>query len=355
MSVHRRGGLSAIISRMTICKLFVVSICFGAALFGAASVSRETTQAELVTAFGKSLSESERAAALRPLEDAERTTWQFVRGARPGLMLRDMDAETRLAALKVVASCLSASGREQWRLIQVNEAINGLAEAAAGITPPTFGDDLYSAILFTTPHERAFAFQFEGHHFVLNVAGADGIVTVTPAFTGAYPVAVASGADAGKRPLGAAVAVAFDLVNAFNDAQRKTAKILEGTPAEVLYGVGADSKAPDMRGVLRESMTDAQKKLVDKLLATHAGLLDETIASNQLKEWRTKFAGQLAFAFVGEANLAKPHYYRLTSPCFTIEYDCTNGDPNHVHCVWSDAHANFGGDALRAHLKNNHS
>lgn len=315
---------------------------------------RETVQAACASAFAKTLSESERAAGMRSLEDAERTQWQFVRGARAGLFLRDMDAETRTAALKLIESCLSISGREQWRLIRVIEALNAQNEIAAGVTPPTYGADLYSVILFTTKGEHAFAMQIEGHHFVLNVAGADGVVTVTPSFTGSFPVAVASGADAGKRPLGAAVEIAFALANSMDDAQRKEARILDGTPADVLFAVGADSKSPDMRGLTRASMTSAQQQLVDALLATHAGLLDEEIASNQLKEWRTMHAGQLAFAFVGEADLAKAHYYRLTSPCFTIEYDCTNADPNHVHCVWSDSHANFGGERLRAHLKQPH-
>ncbi len=316
--------------------------------------SRETKQAAAVTAFGKTLSESERSAAIRLLEDSERTQWQYVRGPRPGLFLRDMDADTRAAAVKVIESCLSESGREQWRLIRVIEALNAQDEAKAGVNPPTYGTDLYSFILFTTKWERAFAMQIEGHHFVLNIAGCDGVVTVTPAFTGAYPVVVKSGPDAGKRPLGAAVEAAFALARSLDDAQRKSARILEGTPADVLFAVGADGQAPDMRGVTRASMTPEQQQLVDKLLAVHAGLLDEEIANNQLKEWRSKYAGQLAFGFVGEADLAKPHYYRLTSPCFTIEYDCTNNDPSHVHCVWSDPNANFGGDALRAHLKQSH-
>ncbi len=315
---------------------------------------RETEQAAAVTAFGKTLSESERSAAIRTLEDPERTQWQFARGPRPGLLLRDMDATTREAALKVVECCLSEAGREQWRLIRVIEALNAQGEANAGVTPPTYGADLYSVILFTTRGERAFAMQFEGHHFVLNIAGCDGVVTVTPAFTGAFPVAVASGPDAGKRPLGAAVEAAFALVASLDESQRATARILDGTPADVLFAVGADAKAPDMRGVTRASMTPVQQQLVDKLLAAHASLLDEEIASNQLREWRKKYPDQLAFGFVGDADLAKPHYYRLTSPCFTIEYDCTNQDPNHVHCVWSDPNENFGGDPLRAHLKQSH-
>ena len=303
----------------------------------------------------RSLSDAERAKALRPLDHGERTKWYFARGDRDGLFLRDMDADTRAATLALVDTFLSSAGREQWRLIRVVEAINAVHEKASGTTPPSYGDDLYAVHFFGSPSDPAWAFEIEGHHFVLHAAYADGTVTVTPVFTGSFPVAVQEGPDAGKRPLGAVVEVAFELARSFDEAQRKAARIMDKPPADVLWAIGADSKAPEPRGVARASMSDAQKALVDKLLALHVALLDEKVADAQLREWRAKHAGDLTFAFVGDTDLSKPHYYRLASPCFTIEYDSTNADATHVHCVWSDPSCNFGGDALRAHLKREHA
>ncbi len=305
-------------------------------------------------AFVASLSERERAAALRPLGDSERTNWYFARGERAGLFLRDMDSETRAATLALVDAFLSAAGREQWRLIRVVEAINGRNEKAAGISPPTYGDDLYAVHFFGAPSDRAWAFEIEGHHFVLHVAVTDGVATVTPVFTGSFPAEVAEGEDKGKRPLGAPVVVAFELARAFDDGQRAKARIMDKPPADVMWAVGADAKAPEPRGVARSEMNDAQKALVDRLLAEHAGLLDARVADAQLRAWRAKSGSELVFAFVGEADLHKPHYYRLATEFFTIEYDSTNADASHVHCVWSDPTTNFGGDALRAHLKLEH-
>lgn len=305
-------------------------------------------------ALVKSFSDAERAKALRPLDHGERTKWYFARGDRDGLFLRDMDADTRAAALALVETMLSAAGREQFRLIRVTEALNAIGEKASGVTPPTYGDDLYAIHFFGSPSDPAWAFEVEGHHFVLHAAFADGRITVTPLFTGAFPAAVPSGPDAGKRPLGAAVEVAFELARSFDDAQRTAGRIMDRPPADVLWAIGSDAKAPEMKGVSRASMSDAQKAIVDRLLATHAALLDEKVADAQLREWRTKHAGELTFAFVGDTDLAKPHYYRIATPCFTIEYDSTNADATHVHCVWSDPSTNFGGDALRAHLKREH-
>ncbi len=305
--------------------------------------------------FVRSLSDAEREKALRPLDHGERTKWYFARGGREGLFLRDMDGGTRAATLALVDGFLSVAGREQWRLIRVVEAINAAHEKASGATTPTYGDDLYAVHFFGAPADPAWAFEIEGHHFVLHAACVDGTVTVTPVFTGSFPAAVPEGPDAGKRPLGAAVEVAFELARALDEAQRKAARIMDRAPADVLWAVGSDAKAPEMQGVARASMTDAQKALVDRLLAAHASLLDEKVADAQLREWRTKHAGELSFAFVGDTDLAKPHYYRLASPCFTIEYDSTNADATHVHCVWSDPSRNFGGDALRAHLRKAHA
>lgn len=323
----------------------------------AAAVQRKAAavQRAAADAFVRSLSDAERAAALRPLDHPERTKWYFARGGRDGLFLRDMDADTRAATLALVDSFLSAAGREQWRLIRVVEAINAVDEKAAGVTPPTYGDDLYAVHFFGAPADAAWAFEIEGHHFVLHAACVGDTVTVTPMFTGSFAAEVKRGPDEGKRPLGAAVEVAFELARSLAEPQRKIARIMDAPPADVLWAVGADAKAPEMKGLSRASMTDAQKALVDKLLAVHAGLLDEGVADAQLREWRTKHAGEITFAFVGETALDKPHYYRLATPCFTIEYDSTNADASHVHCVWSDPANNFGGDALRAHLKREHA
>jgi hypothetical protein len=344
---------------MRMATAFVAGLSIVTCAAGLAAIAVEPPQVpaaqRTAEAFVRSLSDAERAKALRRLDHPERTKWYFARGGRDGLFLRDMDADTRAATLALVDAFLSDAGREQWRLIRVVEALNGADEKAAGIAPPTYGDDLYAVHFFGSPEDGAWAFEIEGHHFVLHAACVGGTVTVTPMFTGAFPAEIARGDDKGKRPLGAAVEVAFELARSFDDAQRKAARIMDGPPADVLWAVGADAKAPEMKGVSRASMTDAQKALVDRLLAVHAGLLEEGVANAQLREWRSKHAGELTFAFVGEAALDKPHYYRLATPCFTIEYDSTNADASHVHCVWSDPANNFGGDALRAHLKREHA
>ena len=111
---------------MRMAAAFVVGLGIVTCAAGLAAVAGEppkaaTAQRAAAEAFVRSLSDAERAKALRPLDHPERTKWYFARGGRAGLFLRDMDADTRAATLALVDTFLSAAGREQWRLIRVVE------------------------------------------------------------------------------------------------------------------------------------------------------------------------------------------------------------------------------------------
>src|SRR5436189_166820 len=71
---------------------------------------------------------------------------------------------------------------------------------------------------------------------------------------------------------------------------------------------------------------------------------------------RVKKAGldNTTFAWAGETEKGKKHYYRVQGPSFLIEYDNTQNDGNHVHSVWRDFNGDFGRDLLREHLKSAH-
>src|SRR5262249_15844928 len=50
-------------------------------------------------------------------------------------------------------------------------------------------------------------------------------------------------------------------------------------------------------------------------------------------------------------NKGDPHYYRVQSPAFLIEYDNTQNNANHIHSVWRDFNGDFGEDLLREHYQ----
>ena len=50
----------------------------------------------------------------------------------------------------------------------------------------------------------------------------------------------------------------------------------------------------------------------------------------------------------------EPHYYRVQGGTLLAEYDNTQRGVNHVHTVWRDLGADFGGDVLAAHYAHAH-
>ena len=55
------------------------------------------------------------------------------------------------------------------------------------------------------------------------------------------------------------------------------------------------------------------------------------------------------FAWAGGLEKGQGHYYRVQGPTFLLEYDNTQNNNNHIHCVWRDFENDFGEDLLRRH------
>ena len=75
------------------------------------------------------------------------------------------------------------------------------------------------------------------------------------------------------------------------------------------------------------------------------------IAEDRLARVRKAGVEKIAFAWAGDTERGKKHYYRVQGPTFLIEYDNTQNDGNHIHSVWRDFNGDFGRDLLREHLK----
>ena len=62
----------------------------------------------------------------------------------------------------------------------------------------------------------------------------------------------------------------------------------------------------------------------------------------------------LYFAWAGGIEKGNPHYYRIQTPTFLIEYDDTQNEANHIHSVWRDYEGDFGVDLLADHYQSSH-
>jgi hypothetical protein len=90
------------------------------------------------------------------------------------------------------------------------------------------------------------------------------------------------------------------------------------------------------------------------VIETYTSSMAADIASERLAELRKAGLEKIAFAWAGETERGKKHYYRIQGPTFLIEYDNTQNDGNHVHSVWRDFSGDFGRDLLREHVQGVH-
>ena len=80
---------------------------------------------------------------------------------------------------------------------------------------------------------------------------------------------------------------------------------------------------------------------------------NETLAQVRLDQIK-KAGDNLYFAWAGSEQPGGPHYYRIQSPAFLIEYDDTQNNANHIHSVWRDFNGDFGLDLLQQHYQTSH-
>jgi hypothetical protein len=298
------------------------------------------------------LTPEQRAKATFKFEDDERMNWHFIPKERKGLPLREMTSYQKHLATVLLAAGLSQNGFMKALTIMSLEDILKQQEKDDG---ERRNPEKYYFSIFGTPSETGtWGYRVEGHHMAQNFTIAGGHVVDAPSFFGSNPAEVKQGPRAGLRVLAAEDDLGRDVLMSLDDAQRKIA-VLDKTAYKDIITMASRKAAIEGQpsGLAASKMTSKQ---FDKLMA----LLDE-YASNvptpmrMEREAVIKKAGKnMYFAWTGVAEKGGPHYYRVQSPTFIIEYDNTQNDANHIHSVWRDLNNDFGGDLLKAHYRASH-
>ena len=89
-----------------------------------------------------------------------------------------------------------------------------------------------------------------------------------------------------------------------------------------------------------------------------------------LKEYASRFSSEIEnehmksilntnweksyFGWAGSILDNQPHYYRIQTPTFLIEYDNVQDKSNHIHTIWRDFDGDFGRDLLKEHYDLRH-
>jgi len=213
----------------------------------------------------------------------------------------------------------------------------------------------YYFSIFGTPSDTgAWGFRVEGHHVSQNWAVVNGRAVDAPSFFGSNPAEVREGPRSGLRVLAAETDLARDLINSLDAEQQKTA-IVDKTAYNDILTTNSRKAALNGQpsGLSAAKMTAKQFEKLTALLEEYARNVTEQLAAAR-EDQMHKAGKNIYFAWAGGTQRGEKHYYRIQSPTFLVEYDCTQDNGNHIHSVWRDFNGDFGDDLLAEHYKTSH-
>ena len=312
------------------------------------------------TRFLSGLTPAQRQQAAFPFDSDERFKWHYIPTEifpRNGLTIKAMTEPQRKLAHDLLKSGLSQRGYLTATAIMDLETVLGVLEAAQIVVERRGGmvrdPERYFFSFFGTPSAHGtWGWRVDGHHVSLNFTVVNGtLVASSPSFFGSNPAEVRDGPKKGLRILGAEEDAARALLLALDESQRAKAVINSVAPGDIVTTNTQKVDPLSPAGITAAALAPKERELLMRLVDTYASTMASDIAADRMARLRKAGVEKIAFAWAGEAERGKKHYYRVQGPTFLIEYDNTQNDANHIHSVWRDFDGDFGRDLLRDHLK----
>jgi hypothetical protein len=309
------------------------------------------TMESTAKAFLDSLYPEQREKASFKIDDDERFNWFYTPVPRKGLPLREMTSGQRQLAFALLSAGLSQQGFIKATTIMSVDEILAILEAGG----PRRDPDGYFFSIFGQPSENApWGYRIDGHHVSQSFTIVRGKVVGAPSFFGVNPAEVPKFNRKGLRALGREEDLGRDLIQSLTADQRKVAIVDVKAPDDILTEhsrVAALNGQPS--GIQISALNPSQRAKLGALLDEYCDNMTDEIAAAR-KAQIQRAGNDLRFAWAGGIERGEPHYYRVQTPTFLIEYDDTQSNANHIHSVWRDFAGDFGRDLLSAHYQANH-
>lgn len=311
-------------------------------------------------AYVSSLTPEQRAKGTFKFADDERMNWHFVPPEaftytpkeRKGVALREMTSAQKHLAEALLSAGLSQQGIiKAHTIMSLDQILKDMEKGGAMERDP----EKYYVSIFGEPADQGtWGYRFEGHHISLNFTIVNGHVASSPNFFGANPAEVREGPRTGLRALGREEDLGRKMIKSLTDAQRAIAIVDKVAYKDIIT---FDSRKAALNGAPNglpfSKMTAPQREVLTELVTEYASNLPEELAATRLDQYR-KNQTNLFFAWSGGTEKNDPHYYRIQTPAFLIEYDDTQNNANHIHSVWRDYNGDFGLDLLAQHYQASH-
>jgi hypothetical protein len=263
-----------------------------------------------------------------------------------------MAPEQRKAAHNLLRSALSQGGYDKAVTIMELEKILHELQKSRGGGPIRDHERYYFTVFGKPGAQGKWGLSVEGHHLSLNFAIENGMVlATTPTMFGTNPAEVkqeaGGGPKKGTRALAKEEDLAFKLLAALDEQQRKIAVINEKAPSDIR--AAAEAQAPDTKpqGLPVKGMTAAQAGTLRELIQVYADNMPKDVAQARMKAIDEAGWEGVYFAWAGADKPGVGHQYYIQGPTFLIELNNTQADTlgnraNHIHSVWRDMRGDFG-------------
>jgi hypothetical protein len=315
-------------------------------------INSPSVMTDAAKAFLASLPPDQKARATFAFTDEERFNWHFIPRVRKGLAFREMSPGPRQLAHALLAAGLSQQGViKADTVMSLDQVLKEIEVNPVNERDP----EKYYFSIFGEPSETGtWAYRVEGHHLALNFTIVKGKVASTPSFFGANPAEVRGTSRNGLRTLAREEDLGRAVVKSLTDAQR-TIAIVDKEAYKDIITMASRKAAIEGKpsGLPFAKLTPKQREILESLVAEYANDFPAPIAEARMKQFRDSENG-LYFAWAGGIEKGDPHYYRIQTPIFLIEYDDTQNNANHIHSVWRDYEGDFGTDLLGEHYQTSH-
>lgn len=328
----------------------VLGLCL-AHIAGAEAPPSASSMLDAAHAFVATLNPAQKSKAMLPFNSDERFHWFYTPVSRKGVPLKELTALQQRAALALLHAGLSEKGYSKAETIRRLEDVLRELEQGKG---PTRDPDLYFFTFFGEPSaDGAWGWRYEGHHCSQNWTIVHGkSIGSSPQFFGANPAEVHTGPMKGTRVLAAEEDLGRSLVKSLTSAQRADAVINLTAPNDIVTTNERRAAIQEDKGIAYNKLTKDQQGMLMALIEEYLSAQPRPQARERLDKLRQAGFDQIKFAWMGGLEKGEGHYYRVQGSTFLIEYDNTQNNANHVHCVWRDFKGDWGEDLLAAHYRN---
>jgi hypothetical protein len=312
----------------------------------------EPLMTETANRFLAALDSQQRAKVTFSFDNDERLNWHFIPKERKGLPLREMSPYQKHLASALLSAGLSQTGYIKAVTIMSLEDVLRMIENDNG---EHRNPEKYYFSIFGTPSRMdPWGYRIEGHHFSQNYTVVDGKVIDGPSFFGANPAEVRQGPRKGLRTLAGEDDLGLAVIQSLDLQQRKIAIVDPNAYKDILSSASRKAAlAGQPSGLLASNMRPKQFDALMALMQEYARNVPGQLAQRR-EEQIEKANRDIQFAWSGGINPGDPHYYRVQTVSFLIEFDDTQDGANHIHSVWRDVRGDFGQDLLKLHYDTGH-